>query len=93
EYIAAFEQLATLATKAGVEGARFRVHVPLIHWSKAEIITRGLELGLDYGLTHSCYAPTSDGRPCGRCDSCQLRARGFAEAGVVDPALPADPAR
>ncbi len=93
EYITAFEQLAALATKAGVEGARFRVHAPLIHWSKAEIITRGLELGLDYGLTHSCYAPTSDGRPCGRCDSCQLRARGFAEAGVVDPALPADPAR
>ncbi len=85
EYIAAFEQLASLATKAGVEGARFRVHAPLIRWSKAEIITRGLALGLDYGLTHSCYAPLSDGRACGRCDSCQLRARGFAQAGVADP--------
>ena len=87
EYIAAFEQLATLGTKAGVEGARFRVHTPLVRWSKAEIITRGHGLGLDYGLTHSCYAPTPAGRPCGRCDSCQLRARGFAEAGLSDPAL------
>ena len=90
EYIAAFERLATLATKAGVEGARFRVHAPLVRWSKAEIITRGHALGLDYGLTHSCYAPTPDGCPCGRCDSCQLRARGFAEAGLVDPARPPD---
>jgi 7-cyano-7-deazaguanine synthase len=67
------------------------VHAPLVRWSKAEIITRGHALGLDYGLTHSCYAPTPDGRPCGRCDSCQLRARGFAQAGLVDPALTAEP--
>jgi 7-cyano-7-deazaguanine synthase len=87
EYLAAFEHLATLATKAGVEGARFRIHAPLLHLSKADIIRRGLALGLDYGLTHSCYDPAADGRPCGRCDSCQLRARGFAEAGVADPAL------
>jgi len=87
EYIAAFEQLATLATKAGVNGSRFRVHAPLIHWSKADIIKRGHAMGLEYGLTHSCYAPTLDGHPCGRCDSCQLRARGFAQAGLTDPGL------
>ena len=85
EFIAAFEPLATLATRAGVEGARFRVHTPLITLSKADIIRRGVELGLDYGLTHSCYDPLADGRPCGRCDSCVLRARGFREAGVADP--------
>ena len=85
EFIAAFEQLASLATRAGVEGGRFHVHTPLIAWSKAEIIARGVSLGLDYGLTHSCYSPSADGRPCGRCDSCVLRAKGFAEAGVVDP--------
>lgn len=87
EYIHAFEQLAALATKAGVEGAVFRVHTPLIELSKAEIVRHGLEIGLDYGLTHSCYDPADDGRPCGRCDSCRLRARGFAEAGVSDPVL------
>ena len=87
EFVAAFEQLANLATRAGVEGERFRVHTPLITLSKAEIIRRGLELGLDYGLTHSCYAPGTDRRPCGRCDSCVLRARGFREAGVPDPLL------
>lgn len=87
EFIAAFEQLATLATRAGVEGARFHLHTPLITLTKADIIRRGLALGLDYGLTHSCYAPTSDGRPCGRCDSCVLRSKGFAEAGVPDPLL------
>ena len=87
EFIRAFESLATLATRAGVEGARFRVHTPLITLTKAEIIRRGLALGLDYGLTHSCYDPSADGRPCGRCDSCVLRARGFAEAGVADPLL------
>jgi 7-cyano-7-deazaguanine synthase len=85
EFIRAFESLAALATKAGVEGGRFRVHTPLIDLTKAEIIRRGLALGLDYGLTHSCYDPPPDGRPCGRCDSCALRARGFAEAGVSDP--------
>src|SRR4029079_1036432 len=87
EFIHAFESLATLATRAGVEGGRFRVHTPLINLSKAQIIRRGLALGLDYGLTHSCYDPTPDGRPCERCDSCVLRARGFAEAGVADPLL------
>lgn len=87
EYIAAFTALADLATRAGVTGQHFRVHTPLIALSKAEIIRRGLALGLDYGLTHSCYDPTPDGRPCGHCDSCVLRARGFAEAGVPDPAL------
>jgi 7-cyano-7-deazaguanine synthase len=87
EFIAAFERLAALGTRAGVEGERFRVHTPLIALSKGDIIRRGLALGLDYGLTHSCYAPAADGRPCGRCDSCRLRAKGFAEAGVPDPAL------
>jgi 7-cyano-7-deazaguanine synthase len=87
EFIRAFEQLAAVATRAGVEGARFRVHTPLIALSKADIIRRGMALGLDYGLTHSCYAPDAGGRPCGRCDSCVLRAKGFAEAGVADPLL------
>ena len=85
EFIAAFERLAELATREGVEGGRFRVHAPLITLSKAEIIQRGLELGLDYGLTHSCYDPSPEGRPCGTCDSCVLRARGFREAGIADP--------
>ena len=85
EYLEAFERTARLATRAGVEGARFRVHAPLIDWTKAQIIARGASLGLDYGLTHSCYVPAPDGRPCGRCDSCQLRARGFAEADLTDP--------
>ena len=85
EFIHAFESLATLATRAGVEGTRFRVHTPLISLSKAQIIQRGLALGLDYGLTHSCYDPAPDGRPCQRCDSCALRARGFEDAGVADP--------
>lgn len=88
EYIEAFERLADLATKAGVEGARFRIRTPLISLSKAEIIRRGLELGLDYGLTHSCYDPLPDGRPCRHCDSCVLRAKGFAEAGAKDPLEP-----
>jgi 7-cyano-7-deazaguanine synthase len=89
EFIEAFERLAALATRAGVEGARFHVHTPLIALSKADIIRRGLALGLDYGLTHSCYDPSPGGAPCGRCDSCRLRAKGFAEAGVPDPALAA----
>jgi 7-cyano-7-deazaguanine synthase len=84
EYIAAFEQLASLATARGVQGERFRIHAPLQMLTKAQIIRRGVELGLDYGLTHSCYDPGPSG-PCGRCDSCVLRAAGFAEAGVVDP--------
>ena len=87
EFVRAFEALANLATRAGVEGARFHVHTPLITMSKAEIIRRGIALGLDYGLTHSCYAPPASGRPCGRCDSCVLRARGFEQAGVPDPLL------
>ena len=87
EFIAAFERLADLATRAGVEGARFRVHAPLLALGKADIIRRGLELGLDYGLTHSCYDPLPGGAPCGACDSCILRANGFREAGVADPVL------
>ena len=87
EFIAAFERLANLATRAGVEGGRFRVHTPLLTLGKADIIRRGLELGLDYGLTHSCYDPFPAGRPCGACDSCVLRARGFRDAGVPDPVL------
>ncbi len=84
-FISAFELLAAVATRAGIEGARFHIHTPLISLSKAEIIRRGLDLGLDYGLTHSCYDPLPSGRPCGRCDSCLLRAKGFSEAGVPDP--------
>ena len=87
EFIAAFERVADLATRAGVEGGRFRVHTPLISLGKAEIIRQGLELGLNYGLTHSCYDPSPAGRPCGTCDSCLLRAKGFREAGVHDPLL------
>ncbi|MFI9640459.1 7-cyano-7-deazaguanine synthase QueC [Micromonospora sp. NPDC051925] len=87
EYIAAYEQMANLATKSGVEGRqRLRVHTPLIQLTKAETIRRGLELGVDYAWTHSCYDPV-EGRACGTCDSCLLRARGFAELGLVDPAL------
>ncbi|EGV33042.1 exsB protein [Thiorhodococcus drewsii AZ1] len=88
EYIDAFERLANLATASGVEGRqRFHVHAPLIELSKAEIIRRGVRLGVDYGLTSSCYDPGEDGRPCGFCDSCLLRAKGFAEAGLRDPLL------
>jgi 7-cyano-7-deazaguanine synthase len=87
EFIAAFERLASLGTRAGVEGGRLRVHTPLITLTKADIIRRGLALGLDYGITHSCYAPGPEGRPCRRCDSCVLRAKGFGEAGVPDPLL------
>jgi 7-cyano-7-deazaguanine synthase len=85
EYLRAFERVAALATKAGVQSRPLRVLAPLIDLSKADIIRKGLSLGLDYGLTHSCYDPLPDGRPCGRCDSCVLRARGFAEAGAADP--------
>jgi 7-cyano-7-deazaguanine synthase len=88
EYIAAFEQMANLATKAGVEGRqRLKIHAPLIHLTKAQIIERGLALGVDYSLTHSCYDPDPAGRACGTCDSCLLRRRGFAELGLGDPAL------
>ncbi len=85
EFIAAFERLASLATAAGVQGGSFRIHAPLQHLTKAEIIRTGLGLGLDYGLTHSCYDPDAQGRPCRRCDSCALRSAGFAQAGVADP--------
>jgi 7-cyano-7-deazaguanine synthase len=88
EYIAAFEQMANLATKAGVEGRqRLKIHAPLIDLTKAQIIERGLALGVDYSLTHSCYDPDPAGRPCRGCDSCLLRCRGFAELGLEDPAL------
>ena len=86
EYIQAFEHLANLATQAGVEGtSQYKIHTPLIHWSKAEIIKKGLELGVDYSLTHSCYNPDEQGHPCGGCDSCLLRLKGFQEAGIKDP--------
>lgn len=85
EFVAAFESMANLATKAGVEGARMRIRTPLIDMTKAQIIRTGIELGVDYGLTSSCYDPSPEGRPCGACDSCRLRAKGFAEAGVADP--------
>jgi len=86
EYIAAYEAMANLATKAGVEGTQtLKIHAPLINLTKAQIVREGLRLGVDYGLTSSCYDPDEDGRPCGACDSCLLRAKGFAEAGVPDP--------
>ena len=85
EFIAAFEALADLATRAGVEGEHFRVRAPLIELSKAEIVRRGVALGVDYGLTVSCYQPDPAGRACGRCDSCRLRRAGFEAAGVADP--------
>ncbi|MFH1921341.1 MAG: 7-cyano-7-deazaguanine synthase QueC [Planctomycetota bacterium] len=86
EYIAAFEQLANLATKAGVEGKLdFQIHAPLIALDKAEIVRRGTGLGVDYGMTHSCYDPDDKARACGRCDACLLRLKGFAEAGQKDP--------
>jgi 7-cyano-7-deazaguanine synthase len=85
EFIAAFERLASVATRAGVEGRPARIHTPLIALSKGEIIRLGLALGLDYGKTHSCYDPLPDGSPCRHCDSCRLRAAGFAAAGAVDP--------
>ncbi len=85
EFISAFQAMANLATKAGVEGRRIAIHTPLIDLTKAAIIRRGASLGLDYGLTHSCYDPTPDGFACGACDSCLIRRRGFIEAGIEDP--------
>ncbi|MBM3263577.1 MAG: 7-cyano-7-deazaguanine synthase QueC [candidate division Zixibacteria bacterium] len=86
EYLRAFERMANLATRAGVEGAgTFRIHAPLIRMTKADIIRTGVALGVDFGLTHSCYDPTPDGAACGQCDSCTLRIKGFREAGVTDP--------
>jgi 7-cyano-7-deazaguanine synthase len=85
EFIQAFERLANVGTRAGVEGNAFKVHAPLIAMSKAEIIREGLSLGVDYSITHSCYDPTDNGLACGVCDSCQLRLKGFREAGLTDP--------
>lgn len=85
KFISAFEQLARVATKAGVEGTQFRIHAPLISMSKADIIRKGAGLGVDFSLTRSCYDPSSDGLACGECDSCQIRLEGFREAGLVDP--------
>lgn len=87
EFIAAFQSLARLATKAGVEGAEITIHAPLIHLTKPEIITHGLKLGVDYSLTHSCYDPDIQGKACGRCDSCQIRRAAFASLDLKDPAL------
>jgi 7-cyano-7-deazaguanine synthase len=87
EYLEAFERLARLATRAGVEGGDLRIYAPLAGMGKADIIREGTRLGVDYGLTHSCYDPAGHGRPCGECDSCRLRARGFAEAGIADPLM------
>lgn len=85
EYIEAFERMANLATRAGLEGRRLRIHTPLINLSKAEIVKLGHRLGVEYALTWSCYDPTPEGTPCGRCEACILRRKGFREAGVVDP--------
>jgi len=86
EYIAAFESMANLATKAAVEGKiHYRIHSPLIQWTKAQIIRCGLELGVDYALTSTCYDPSPEGQPCGRCDACVLRLKGFTENGIADP--------
>ena len=90
EFISVFERLAAVATKAGVEGTKFQIHAPLISMSKPEIIRKGVELGVDFSLTHSCYDPTPNGLACGECDSCQLRLVGFREAGLVDPIRYAD---
>jgi 7-cyano-7-deazaguanine synthase len=87
EYLNAFEEVARLATRAGVEGQRFRVHAPLLRMTKAQIVRAGFDMGLDYALTHSCYDPLPSGLPCRRCDSCTLRAQGFAQAGIPDPLL------
>jgi len=87
EFIAAFERLASLATAQGVGGTKYRIHAPLMRLTKADIVRKGHELGLDYGLTHSCYDPSPEGQPCGRCDSCVLRAAGFAQVGIADPLL------
>lgn len=84
-FISAFEQLANVATKAGVEGTQFRIHAPLLSMSKRQIIEKGTELGVDFSLTHSCYHPTADSRACGECDSCRIRLEGFRAAGLQDP--------
>lgn len=88
DFVAAFENLANIATRAGVEGDRFTLHTPLLHMTKADIAREADRLGLDVGMSWSCYDPTAEGQPCGECDSCRLRAKGFAEAGLVDSAAP-----
>lgn len=85
EFVEAFERAAQLATKAGAEGEQLNIHAPLMEWSKAQIITRGTQLGVDYAMTHSCYDPDAQGRACGHCDSCLLRQAGFERAGIADP--------
>ena len=87
EYIEAFEKMANLATKAGVEGNLLKIHTPLINLTKARIIQKGVKLGVDYSLTHSCYDPSPEGLACGQCDSCLLRKKGFQDAGLTDPAM------
>jgi len=87
EFIEAFEKMANLATKAAVEGHSLKIHTPLIHWTKAQIIQEGLRLGVDYGTTHSCYDPSPAGKACGHCDSCLIRKRAFEELGMTDPVL------
>ena len=87
EYVASFQTMANLATKAGVEGHHMTIHTPLIDWTKTQIIERGLELGVDYGLTHSCYDPDESGSPCGHCDSCIIRISAFKSLGMVDPVI------
>ena len=85
DFLRAFEQLASVATKTGASGTRFKIHAPLLSLSKADIVRKGVDLGVDFALTHSCYDPAAEGVACGRCDSCQLRLKGFREAGVIDP--------
>jgi 7-cyano-7-deazaguanine synthase len=87
EFVAEFERLASIATKAGVEGDKFTIHAPLLHMTKADIAREAQRLGLDAAISHSCYDPAPDGRACGRCDACRLRAKGFAEAGIEDPTV------
>lgn len=87
EFVEAFERAAQLATKAGAEGAQLNIHAPLMEWTKAQIITRGTELGVDYAMTHSCYDPDEQGKACGHCDSCLLRKAGFERAGIADPTV------
>jgi 7-cyano-7-deazaguanine synthase len=87
DFVSGFEKLANVATKAGVEGEPFTVHAPLLHMTKADIAREARRLGLDAGLSHSCYDPLPDGRHCGECDACRLRAKGFAEAGIADPTV------
>ena len=90
EFIESFQRMANLATKAGVEGKDIKIHTPLIKMTKGEIIKKGISLGIDYAMTHSCYSPKKDGLPCGQCDSCLLRKKGFKEAGIPDPLLSAE---